>query len=113
MLEIFVMRIVFSWFLVIATLASIMAGDDDVCLVSHESQIIASGVSTSHSSRTSSTGNHHEGFPCHSCHLGHCAFVVPHTSIGMRTSVDKIMHPDYVSTLPSDYLSSLLRPPIA
>lgn len=106
------MRIVVSLFLVFATLAGVLTGTDGVCIESHEAQILAVDIHTNSSDSAPASDCHHEGSPCHSCHLGHCAFVVSTASSGLVAPVKKILPPTYLATLPSDYPSSLFRPPI-
>lgn len=106
------MRILISLFLVFATLAGVFTGTDGVCIESHEAQILADGNHTNSSDSAPASDCHHEGSPCHSCHLGHCAFVVSAVSNGLVAPVKEILPPTYLATLPSDYPSSLFRPPI-
>lgn len=109
------MKIV-SWFLFLATFIGVVTGTDGPCLENHETQIAAhhsSGSKSTDSNSAPSSDCPHEGFPCHSCHLGHCAFVVSVYSSGLMTQGQKILPPGYLATLPTSYPSSLFRPPIA
>lgn len=109
------MRIV-SLFLIFATIIGVLTGTDGVCLESHEAKIMSlQSVGTYSASSDSAplSDCHHEGSPCHSCHLGHCAFIVSITSVNLVAPAKEILPPGYLATLPSDYPSSLFRPPIA
>ncbi len=110
------MRILISIFLISATLAGVFTGADSFCLESHETQILAASSHTSQANRNDSNSTpdcHHKGSSCHSCHLGHCAFVMSKAFIGLVSPNQKILSPKYLITFPSDYSSSLFRPPIA
>lgn len=108
------MRIV-SLFLVLATIFGVLTGTDGICLEKHEAkaQITSADTYSSSSDSAPVSDCHHEGSPCHSCHLGHCAFIVSVTSVNLVAPVKEILPPGYLATLPSDYPSSLFRPPIA
>lgn len=105
------MRLV-SLFLILAALFGVLTGTDSICLENHEKQVVAE-YHTSSNSNNSAPDCHHEGSPHHTCHLGHCAFVVTNSLSGLIVPIQKILPPGYLATLPSNYPSSLFRPPIA
>ena len=107
------MKLLVSWFLVFATLAGVFTGTDGICFDSHEAQIVSAGVIPAHSDAGPVSDCHHEGSPCHTCHLGHCAFVVSTVSAHLSAPLKEILPLSYLVSLPSDYASSLFRPPIA
>lgn len=107
------MKNIISWFLVLATFTGVFTGLDGICLKNHETQVVAADSLPAHSQKAPASDCHHEGSPCHSCHLGHCAFVVSTNSTALIAPIKEIVSPSYITALPTDYPSSLFRPPIA
>lgn len=105
------MKLIISWFLVFATLVGVLTGTDGICLDTHGPQIVAK--TTAHSDGASTSNCQHEGSPCHTCHLGHCAFVVSTASTHFVAPVNEIVLPSYLVSHHSGHTSSLFRPPIA
>lgn len=107
------MNLLVSWFLVFATLAGVFTGTEGICLDDREARIVSAGVTPPHSNASPEPDCHHEGSPCHTCHLGHCAFVVSTVSAHLNAPLKEVLPLSYLVSLPSDYASSLFRPPIA
>lgn len=57
------------------------------------------------------TDCHHEGSLCHSCHLGHCALLLP-TPFNLSISLKQSRPTLGIGILSQVYLSTLFRPPI-
>ncbi len=108
------MNVLISWLLIISALTGILTGGEEIRFESHGTsvQLTATPVQTHHDSAPPADCDH-EGSPCHTCHLGHCAFPVSLASATLGSLAIDSPPLMYFGFLPSDYISNLFRPPIA
>ncbi|MCO5144326.1 MAG: hypothetical protein M9962_14660 [Oligoflexia bacterium] len=103
---------ILSFLLTFSIFAGVFTSIDRSCFEEHQNHsAVSQSMDADHSRELPS--EHHSGTKCHTCHVGHCSFIVLNSTATVAAFKNIAHSPKSVTPLFSEALSNLFRPPIA